>query len=195
MANTFVARAAASNGNSTTESIEFAATLNAAGTLSGSDVELVSILVEAVNPGQVGTTTSITAGGGLALLFSDAAGESLTANAPAALAITINPAPSVTGTVTLQSPGNPGRTVAVSGIGTAVQGQASAEVNSGVGFSLALPTGTGFILTAVAACHLTAEKTNVTSASARPYSDIDRRRHQRRQPRQHSGSGGDRQSV
>jgi len=165
VANTFVARATASGGGSATESIEFAATLNSASTLSGSAVELVSILVEAVNPDPGGTTTDITAGTTLALLFSDAAGQSLAAAAPGALTITINPAPSVTGAVTLQSPGI-GRTVAVAGSGTTVQGQSSVEVASAATFTLTLPTGTGFGLTAVAACHLTVEKSGVSSPSS-----------------------------
>lgn len=164
VANTFVARATASDGGTDTESIEFAATLNNASTLSGS-VELVSILVEAVNPGPGGTTTDITAGTTLALLFSDAAGQSLTAAAPGDLTITINPAPSVTGVVTLQSPGT-GRTVAVAGSGTTVQGQSSVEVASAATFTLTLPTGSGFGLTAVAACHLTVEKSGVSSPSS-----------------------------
>jgi hypothetical protein len=159
VANTFVARATAAGGV-----IEFAATLNSAGTLSGSNVELVSILVEAEDlPGS--TSTDITAGTTLDLIFSDSSGQPLTATAPTPLTITINPAPAVEGTVTLQSPGA-GRTVAVTGIGTTVQGQASAAVTSGQAFSLALPSGGGFTLTAVAACHLTAEKTGVESPSS-----------------------------
>lgn len=164
VANTFVARATASGGGTDTESIEFAATLNDGSTLSGSAVELVSILFEAVDPAG-GTTTDIDPGTTLPLIFSNAAGESLTANAPDSLTITINEAPTVDGTVTLQSPGT-GRTVAVTGVGTTVQGQDSVEVASGVDFELALPTGTGFDLTAVATCHLTAEKASVDSPSS-----------------------------
>ena len=165
VANTFVARATASGGGGTAESIEFAATLNSAGTLTGT-VELVSILVEAVNPAGPGSTsTVIGAGSTLSLLFSDAAGQPLTAVAPGNLTININPAPSVTGAVTLQSPGT-GRTVAVAGSGTTVQGQSSVEVASAATFTLTLPTGTGFGLTAVAACHLTVEKSGVSSPSS-----------------------------
>jgi hypothetical protein len=161
VANTFVARATATGGV-----IEFAATLNSAGTLSGSGIELVSILIEAVNPpGPGSVSTDITADNTLPLIFSDSAGQPLTATAPGPLTITINPAPAVEGTVNLQSPGA-GRTVAVTGFGTTVQGQDSVETLSGDPFSLALPSGTGFTLTAVAACHLTAEKLNVTSASS-----------------------------
>lgn len=163
VADTFVARAEASGGGSANESIEFAATLNSAGSLSGS-VELVTILIEAVNPPS-SVTTEISAGSSLALIFSNAEGAPLTANAPADLTITINPAPAVQGTVTLQSPGT-GRTVAVSGVGTSVQGQASQVIASGAAFSLALPTGSGFALTAVAACHLTAQKAGVASPSS-----------------------------
>ncbi|MGB5048754.1 MAG: dockerin type I domain-containing protein [Caldilineaceae bacterium] len=164
VSNTFVARATASGGGTDTESIEFAATLNDGSTLSGSAVELVSILIEAVDPTSGSTSTDISAGTTLPLLFSNAAGQSLAATAPGDLTITINPAPAVQGIVTLQSPGT-GRTAAVTGIGSTVQGQDSAEVASGVGFSLALPTGSGFGLTAVAACHLTAEKSSVVSPS------------------------------
>lgn len=166
VANTFVARATASGGGTATESIEFAATLNSASTLSGSAVELVSILVEAVNPAGPGSSsTVIGAGSTLSLLFSDAAGQPLTAVAPGNLTITINPAPSVTGAVTLQSPGT-GRIVAVAGSGTTVQGQSSVEVASAATFTLTLPTGTGFGLTAVAACHLTVAKSGVSSPSS-----------------------------
>ncbi|HRJ40261.1 MAG: hypothetical protein KJZ86_10675 [Caldilineaceae bacterium] len=164
VSSTFVARATASGGGTDTESIEFAATLNDGSTLSGSAVELVSILIEAVDPTSGSTSTDISAGTTLPLLFSNAAGQSLTATAPASLTININPAPVVEGTVTLQSPGvSPFRTVTVTGIGTTGQGQDSEP--SGVPFSLALPTGSGFTLTAVAACHLTAEKPNVDSPS------------------------------
>lgn len=165
VANTFVARSVASGGGTATESIEFAATLNSAAVLSGTGIELVSILVEAVNPvGPGSTSTTIAKGTKLPLLFSNAAGQSLSANAPLDLTININPAPSVAGTITLQSPGT-GRTVTISGIGTTVQGQASQVVPSATPFSLALPTGGGFTLTAVAACHLTVEKSGVTSPS------------------------------
>ncbi|MBX3053576.1 MAG: hypothetical protein KF753_19015 [Caldilineaceae bacterium] len=168
VANTFVARAVASGGNTPIESIEFAATLTNGSTLSGTDVELVSILVEATNPGG-SVSTVIGAGTKLDLLFSDEAGQQLTAVAPGNLTITINPAPVVEGTVTLQSPGPVvPRTVAVAGIGTTVQGQASQVVVSGALFSLPLPTGGGFTLTAVAACHLTAKKINVDSPSVTP---------------------------
>jgi hypothetical protein len=166
IANTFVARATASGGGTAAESIEFAATLNSASTLSGTGLELVSILIEAVNPSGPGSTsTNISAGSSLSLIFSNAVGQSLDAAAPGDLTITINPAPAVEGTVTLQSPGT-GRTVAVAGIGTTVQGQASVEVAAAALFSLTLPTGTGFNLTAVAACHLTAAKSGVASPSA-----------------------------
>lgn len=162
VSDTFVARAAASGGGTANESIEFAATLNSAGTLSG-NVELVTILFEAVNPPST-VTTDITNGTTLALLFSNAEGNPLTANAPADLTITINRAPAVQGTVNLQSPGT-GRSIAVSGVGTSVQGQASQSTLSGNPFNLALPTGTGYALTAIAACHLTAEKSGVASPS------------------------------
>jgi hypothetical protein len=55
VSDTFVARAAASGGGTANESIEFAATLNSAGSLSG-NVELVTILIEAVNPPSTVTT-------------------------------------------------------------------------------------------------------------------------------------------
>ncbi|MBX3000921.1 MAG: hypothetical protein KF893_20530 [Caldilineaceae bacterium] len=168
VANTFVARATASGGGSAAETIEFAATLNNAGTLSGSGaIELVSILVEAENP-PAQTTTTIGITNTLPLIFSNASGNALTVNAPANLVITINEAPEVTGAVTLQSPGT-GRTVAVTGVSTdssSAQGQASVEVASAAPFALSLPTGDNFMLTAVAACHLTAEKTGVDSPSS-----------------------------
>lgn len=168
VANSFVARATASGGGSTAESIEFAATLNNAGTLTGSGpIEIVSILVEAENP-SAQTTTTIAITDTLPLLFSNEAGESLTAAAPDNLVITINKAPEVTGAVTLQSPGT-GRTVAVAGVSTdssSAQGQASVEVQSAEPFTLTLPTGNDFMLTAVAACHLTAEKEEVDSPSS-----------------------------
>ena len=163
VSDTFVARAAASGGGTANESIEFAATLNSAGSLSG-NVELVTILIEAVNPPST-VTTDITNGTTLALIFSDAEGEPLTATAPSDLTITINRAPAVRGNVTLQSPGT-GRSIAISGVGSSVLGQAIQATLSGDPFNVALPSGPGYTLTAVAACHLTAEKSGVTSPSS-----------------------------
>ncbi|MEZ4639988.1 MAG: cohesin domain-containing protein [Caldilineaceae bacterium] len=67
VADTFVARSEASGGGTSSESIEFAATLNSAGSLSGS-AELVTILFEAVNPtGSTPVSTDIVSGSSLAL--------------------------------------------------------------------------------------------------------------------------------
>lgn len=160
----FVARATATGGGTDSENIEFAATLKSGDTIG--DGEVVSILVEVVNP-TTQMTTTIGAGSSLALLFSDAAGQSLAATAPDDLIITVNPAPQVTGTVTLQSPGTTPRQSTVQGVN--ISGQDSQFADSGVQFSLNLPTTAGsvgtYTLTASANCHLSAEKDSVVSPS------------------------------
>ncbi|MEZ4639987.1 MAG: dockerin type I domain-containing protein [Caldilineaceae bacterium] len=54
----------------------------------------------------------------------------------------------------------------MSAVGTTVQGRPAQVILSGRFFSLALPTGCSYLITAVAACHLTAEKSGVSSPSS-----------------------------
>lgn len=139
--------------------LEFAATLTGdAQTMEGA---LVTIIFEAKNPTAT-VTTDIVEGSGLTLVIAGANGGSITPTAPADLPITINPAPTIEGTVTLQASGT-GRPVTVNAAALGYQG--SAQQNTGLPFSIAVPTGSNYELTASAACHLSAVQSGTAAPS------------------------------
>lgn len=157
---TFVAKSSATGGSTATESVDFAATL-LDGTQTVGAGTLLTVIFEAKDPASQ-TTTDITAGSSTALILSDQNGAQITATAPSDLTITVRPAPTITGSVTLQSP-DASRPVTIEA--TSASAQRSVQLASGAALSLAVPTGSDYTLTATASCHLSAQATSVSSPS------------------------------
>jgi hypothetical protein len=147
---TFVARSLGGAGK-----VEFAATLVTPGVVPSGT--LVSVIFESIDP-SAQVTTTIANGNSVPLLLSDSSGQPIASTAPSPLEITVKPAPHVTGTVTLQSPGpvTAPRSVTINIANASVQ--RSTAPNSGVMFDLAaVPRASDYVLTAAAACHLSAQ--------------------------------------
>ncbi len=143
-------------------SVEFAATLTDEAQTVGAGT-LVTVIFEAENPtSQI--TTDITNGTTPTLILSDLAGNILSSTAPDDLTITVNPAPEIEGTVMLQAPDS--RTITINAVSASLSVQGGVTTTSGVAFSIALPSGNDYKLTATAPCHLSAETAdNVISPS------------------------------
>lgn len=143
-------------------SVEFAATLTD-DTQTVSAGQLVSVIFEAQNPATQ-ITTDITKGTTLELILSNQSGDVIGSTDPSDLTITVNPAPEIEGTVTLQAPDS--REITINAVSAFQSAQGGVTRNSGVAFSIALPSGSDYKLTATAPCHLSAETgANIQSPS------------------------------
>lgn len=149
------------DGGTANETIQFYAVItNPALTVSAGS--LVEVVFEAkATASQV--TTQISNGSVLPLMLADKDGQEIPSTPPSPITITITPTAEVTGTVTLQAPTN-SRVITVNIANASYQ--ANASILSGQQFTLSIPPASDYTLTASAACHLGARKTNVTSPSS-----------------------------
>lgn len=150
-----------SDGGTANEYIQFYAVVTnpALTVLAGS---LVEVVFEA-KPTASQVTTQISNGSILPLILADKDGQEIPSTPPNPITITITPTAQVTGTVTLQAP-TTSRVITVNIANASYQ--ASANILSGQLFTLNVPPASDYTLTASAACHLSARKTNVTSPSS-----------------------------
>lgn len=157
---TFVA---VNNVDNTTGVVEFAASITSnAQTVSGS---VATIIFEAKNPSTT-STTDITQGTSLALTIAGNLGVSIPATGPDLLTITINPAPTIDGTTSLQAAGSGATARDVIVNVTNLLYQSNTQFAAGSTFSIAIPTAGNYTLSATATCHVSASKSSVAAPSA-----------------------------
>lgn len=157
---TFVAVSSLDN---STGVVEFAASItSSAQTVNGT---AATIIFEAKNPAST-STTDIVEGTSLPLTIAGNVGSSIPADGPDPLTITINPAPTIAGTATLQAAGSGATARAVTVNVTNLLYQSNAQFAAGGTFSIAIPTAGNYTLSATASCHISAAKESVDAPSA-----------------------------